>query len=261
MLTALQKQRASASGNECNIQKNVHQTATQVHDAHRVNADVIKGVYVVNKEPVHEDNSTTERLIGNESERLTTIVEQLQHHHTNDTGVDGPNTQISTDDGTLEFNVNELDERKLFELQNAIRELEGNVDFEQLLDEIKPQPAAPNSPAEPATQPNSLDSDAKPQLINASPGATNVNVDQIPEEAVYMSIGRLLDMDNVDMSSLSQGTQEQLMWLVNQLNNNRNHQDEDDEAGEEDYDKSRSIFPSSTYTQFLFTRRFTNTPG
>ena len=257
MLAALQKQRTSVPRNEHNTQQNVEQTATQDHGLHRVGGDVIHRAYVVNKEPVHEGshrNSTKERLIGHEREPRPTINKQAQNHHTNSAGAEGLNTQISTNNGTLEFNVDELDERKLFELQNAMRELEGNSAFEQLLDGIKPQPAAPNNPAESAIQSTSLNSNVKPQLINSSSGATNVNIDQIPQEAVYMSIGRLLDTNNVDMSSLSQGTREQLMWLVNQLNNNRNHQDEDeDEADEEDYDKSKSILPSFRYAKFLLT--------
>ena len=226
MLAALQKQRISASGNERNIQQNVQQTTTQVHSTPRVDGDVIQRAYAVSNESIHEAShidSTIERLVRHEPEPLTTINEQLLHHHTNSAGTDEPNTQVSTDDGTLEFNVNELDESKLFELQNVIRELEGKADFEQL-----------------------LDSNFKPQLINASSGTMNVNVDQIPQEAVYMSIGRLLDTGNVDMPSLSQGTQEQLMWLVNKLNNNRSHQDEDeDEADDDDDDddKSKSILP------------------
>lgn len=159
--------------------------------------------------------------------------------------------QYSTDDGSLPFSaLDGIDGAKLLEIQNAIQEFGGNGEngaFEQLLREInkdQPTPAAETTEHTAKTFSTQLafNLDDRPVSMHSEPA--DVNVDQIPQEVVSASIGRLLETSNFNISSLSQATQEQLMWLVNQLNQRQHPQDEyGDEGDEGDDDKSKSTPP------------------
>jgi len=165
----------------------------------------------------------------------------------------GHSTEITVYQQELQYTadglsaLDEMDGAKLLEIQNAIQEFGGNEAFEQLLREInKDKPAPAVGTTEPTTEafsPQSVPSlNGRP--ISVHPEISNVNVDQIPQEVVSVSIGRLLDTSNFNISSLSQATREQLMWLVNQLNQRQHHQDEyGDEGDEGDDDKSKSTPP------------------
>ncbi|KAF8442758.1 hypothetical protein BGX38DRAFT_770924 [Terfezia claveryi] len=196
-----------------------------------------------------EDAQVSLTNVGNgQRQDYSTQVDWAMNGHAKDGTVYQQELQYSTDDGSFHFSaLNEMDGAKLLEIQNAIQEFGGNGTFEQLLREInKDQPAPAVGTAE--TTPETFSTQVAPNLddrpVSVYSDIVNVNVDQIPQEVVSVSIGRLLDTSNFNISSLSQATREQLMWLVNQLDQRQNPQDEyGDEGDEGDDDKSKSIPP------------------
>lgn len=197
-------------------------------------------------EPQPEDAHVSLTNVGNgQRQDDSTQVDWAMNGHTEEGTGYQQELQYCTDDGLFHFSaLDQMDETKLLEIQNAIHEFGGNGAFEQLLREInKDQPSSAIETTEPtfSTQvaPNLDD-----QPVSVHSEIANVNVDQIPQEVVSVSIGRLLDTSNFNISSLSQATRDQLMWLVNQLNQRQNPQDEyGDEGDEGDDDKSKSTPP------------------
>ncbi|RPB27668.1 hypothetical protein L211DRAFT_564051 [Terfezia boudieri ATCC MYA-4762] len=194
-------------------------------------------------EPQPEDAHASVTNFGDgQRQDYSAQVDWAMNGHAKEGTVFQQELQYSTDDGSLHFSaLDEMDGAKLLEIQNAIQEFGGNGAFEQLLREInKDQPAPAVGTAE--TTPETFSTpnfDDRPVSVHSD--IANVNVDLIPQEVVSVSIGRLLDTSNFNISSLSQATREQLMWLVNQLDQRQNPQDEyGDEGDEGDDDKKQA---------------------
>ncbi|KAI5808798.1 hypothetical protein DFH27DRAFT_634268 [Peziza echinospora] len=155
----------------------------------------------------------------------------IQGHGTNNIS-EMEDFQFGTDDGNID--LESFDEEKLIALQNAIKEFGGEEAFGQLLQGPNIQ-ATPNGTSAflgpTSSSPDQVN--VMTQTNSAGPDASDVNVEELQQEAVFMSIGRLLDTTNVDMSSFSLDTQEQLAWLVQQLNALQEAQDDDGDDGDE----------------------------
>lgn len=196
--------------------------------------------------PHHHDTEVPNASTDGQSEKSSVPGNETTTDQAWGTEYTPHGVQHSTDDGSLGLGaLDRLDGAKLLEIQNAIEEFGGSEAFGQLLDEIKNDTTHPGDHTESSGALPS-ESQSASDYVNVdhpeSQSASDyVNVDQIPQELVSMSIGRLVDTSNFDMSSLSQDTQEQLMWLVNQLNNGELPQDE--YGDEDDDDKSKSTPP------------------
>lgn len=153
------------------------------------------------------------------------------------TGEDS-NQQDPTHDGSNGLGgLDGLNAGSLLELQNTLLEFNGVEAVNHLLNDTSNQATSNTNTNEPI----SLSTGIATTDVNTTSAQAHPKTVNVEEEDVFMNIGKLIGA-NTDLSSLSQDTQEQLTWLVNQFNNCQQPQDDfGNEADEGDDDRSRSM--------------------